>query len=226
MEVFFTNPSSSNFTLFEKKRQATVVIPPQKLLLAKRAFDIIFAALVTLLLLSWIVPIIILIIKVESRGPAFFKQLRTGKDGQSFYCFKFRSMTVNSSADTQQATKGDARITRVGAFLRKTSLDELPQFINVLKGEMSVVGPRPHMLLHTEHYAKTIHNFGERHRVLPGITGLAQVSGLRGETKEADAMVKRVKADIHYLENWSLWLDFKIILSTVKQVVVSSEEAC
>jgi putative colanic acid biosynthesis UDP-glucose lipid carrier transferase len=225
MEVFFTHSSSNNFALFETKQKTAITLPSQKVLLAKRAFDILFAALVTLFLLSWIVPIISLIIKLESRGPAFFKQLRTGKDGQSFYCLKFRSMTVNSSADTQQATKGDSRITRVGAFLRKTSLDELPQFINVLKGEMSVVGPRPHMLLHTEYYAKTIHNFGERHRVLPGITGLAQVSGLRGETKIADAMVKRVKADIHYLENWSLWLDCKIILSTIKQVVVSSEEA-
>lgn len=226
MEVFFTNHSSNDFNLFERKQTAAIVIPSRKVLLSKRAFDILFAALVTVFLLSWVIPLIGLIIKLESRGPAFFKQLRTGKDGHSFYCLKFRSMAVNASSDTQQATKGDLRITRVGAFLRKTSLDELPQFLNVLKGEMSVVGPRPHMLLHTEHYAKTIHNFTERHRVLPGITGLAQVSGLRGETKEADAMVKRVKADIHYLENWSLWLDFKIVLSTVKQVVVSSEEAC
>lgn len=186
--------------------------------LPKRAFDIIFAALVAVFLLSWLVPIIALLIKLESKGPVFFKQLRTGKNGVPFYCFKFRSMRLNSDADSKQASRGDSRITKLGAFLRKTSLDELPQFINVLKGEMSVVGPRPHMIRHTEDYSKYIHNFMDRHLIMPGITGLAQVSGHRGETKEVEAMVKRVNADLHYIENWSFMLDLKIVLMTVLQV--------
>ncbi|HEX8428095.1 exopolysaccharide biosynthesis polyprenyl glycosylphosphotransferase [Hymenobacter sp.] len=188
----------------------------------KRAFDYLFAALVTLLMLSWLIPIIALLIKMESRGPVFFKQLRTGKNGSPFYCLKFRSMRTNADADLKQASRGDNRITKLGAFLRRTSLDELPQFINVLKGEMSVVGPRPHMLRHTEDYSKIIDNFMDRHLVLPGITGLAQVSGHRGETREVEAMAKRVNADIHYLENWSFWLDLKIVLATVFQIFRSN----
>jgi lipopolysaccharide/colanic/teichoic acid biosynthesis glycosyltransferase len=174
-------------------------------------------------MLSWLAPLIALLIKLESKGPAFFKQLRTGKDGRPFYCLKFRSMAPNAAADEQQASRGDHRVTRVGAFLRQTSLDELPQFLNVLRGEMSIVGPRPHMLRHTEYYAGEIHNFMDRHRALPGITGLAQVSGLRGETKELDAMNKRVQADLHYLRTWSFWLDVKIVGRTVAQVVVRNE---
>jgi lipopolysaccharide/colanic/teichoic acid biosynthesis glycosyltransferase len=127
-------------------------------------------------------------------------------------------MRLNTDADFKQACKGDSRITKLGAILRRTSLDELPQFINVLKGEMSVVGPRPHMLKHTEDYSKFIHNFMDRHLILPGITGLAQVSGHRGETKEVEAMAKRVNADIHYLQNWSFLLDMKIVLLTILQV--------
>lgn len=197
--------------------------PWQRHARTKRAFDVVFAALVVTFMLSWLIPLIALLIKLESKGPAFFKQLRTGKDGRPFYCFKFRSMAPNPEADEQQARPGDSRITRVGAFLRKTSLDELPQFFNVLRGEMSVVGPRPHMLRHTEHYAATIHNFMDRHRALPGITGLAQVSGLRGETKEIDHMTQRVQADLHYLQHWSFWLDVKIVGRTVVQVIVRNE---
>lgn len=189
----------------------------------KRTFDYLFAAIVAILVLSWLIPIIALLIKLESRGPVFFKQLRTGKNGAPFYCLKFRSMRINADADSKQAHRGDSRITKVGAFLRKTSLDELPQFINVLKGEMSVVGPRPHMLRHTEDYSKVIDNFMDRHLILPGITGWAQVSGYRGETKETEAMAKRVSADIHYLENWSFWLDLKIVLMTVTQVFRSNK---
>ena len=191
----------------------------------KRAFDIIFSALVVVLLLSWFVPLIALLIKLESRGPAFFKQLRTGKNGKSFYCLKFRSMTVNTEADVEQAIKNDSRVTRLGAFLRKTSIDEFPQFINVLKGEMSIVGPRPHMILHTEKYSRVIHNFMDRHLIMPGITGLAQVSGHRGETKEVETMAKRVNADIHYMHNWSIWLDVRIVLITVKQLFKSDQNA-
>ena len=190
----------------------------RKTFLRKRAFDFVFAGFVVVFLLSWLVPLIALLIKLGSKGPIFFKQLRTGKQGKSFYCLKFRSMTINAESDSKQTSRGDIRVTKLGAILRKTSLDELPQFINVLKGEMSVVGPRPHMLQHTEQYAKIIHNFMDRHLIMPGITGLAQVLGYRGETKELDAMAKRVNADIHYIHNMSWLMDLKIIGLTVKQV--------
>lgn len=193
----------------------------------KRAFDIVFSTLVVVLLLSWFIPLIALIIKLESKGPTFFKQLRTGKNGKPFYCLKFRSMTVNANADLQQASKGDSRITKVGRFLRETSLDELPQFINVLNGEMSVVGPRPHMLRHTQDYSQSIHNFMDRHSIMPGITGLAQVCGYRGETRELESMAKRVNADIQYIYHWSFLLDLKIVLLTIWQIVRNNHDnAC
>ncbi|MGI4740087.1 MAG: exopolysaccharide biosynthesis polyprenyl glycosylphosphotransferase [Janthinobacterium lividum] len=191
----------------------------------KRIFDFFFASLVIVFLLSWLMPLIALVIKLESRGPVLFKQLRTGKNGLPFYCLKFRSMRVNADSDSKQASKGDSRITKFGAFLRKSSLDELPQFFNVLRGEMSVVGPRPHMLSHTEYYSNAIDNFMERHIVMPGITGLAQISGYRGETKEVESMAKRVDADIKYLYNWSFLLDVKIVFLTVTQVFKSNENA-
>lgn len=192
---------------------------------AKRIFDIAFALLVVVLLLSWLIPLVALIIRMESKGPAFFKQLRTGKNNQPFYCFKFRSMHLNDEANNKQASKGDARITRVGAFIRKTNIDELPQFINVLRGEMSIVGPRPHMLKHTEEYSQVVNRFMDRHTVTPGITGLAQVRGFRGETKETIAMAKRVKIDIWYIKNWSFVLDLKIVVMTVIQAVKGHDNA-
>jgi putative colanic acid biosysnthesis UDP-glucose lipid carrier transferase len=191
----------------------------------KRAFDVLFSSLVIVLILSWVVPIIAIIIKFDSKGPVFFKQLRSGKGNKPFYCYKFRSMSVNADSDRNQATKGDLRITRVGAILRKTSLDELPQFFNVLLGEMSVVGPRPHMLKHTQDYSILINNFMVRHFLTPGITGWAQVKGYRGETRETRAMAQRVEADIWYLENWSILLDVKIIFLTIWQVVRGSDNA-
>ena len=181
----------------------------------KRGFDILFSLLVIFLVLSWLTPLLALIIKLDSPGPVFFKQLRSGKENKPFYCFKFRSMKVNGESDFKQACRGDCRITRVGAILRKTSMDELPQFFNVLLGDMSVVGPRPHMLKHTQDYSILINNFMVRHFLTPGITGWAQVSGFRGETKETTAMCKRVEADLWYLENWSLLLDMKIIFLTL-----------
>jgi len=208
-------PNRSAHTAESRVASAPVA---QSLPISKRTFDFVFALLVVLFVLIWLVPLIACFIKLESRGPILFRQLRTGKDGKPFYCFKFRSMFVNDDANTRQASLGDSRITKVGAFLRKTSLDELPQFLNVLRGEMSVVGPRPHMLKHTEDYSKVIHNFMDRHLVMPGITGLAQVSGHRGETKEVEDMVKRFNADIHYLRNWSFQLDLKIVLRTATQV--------
>lgn len=181
----------------------------------KRAFDILFSSAVLLVLGITIFPIVSLAILLTSPGPLFFKQLRSGKNNKSFYCLKFRSMVVNDQADILQATDNDPRITKIGAFIRKTNIDELPQFINVLKGEMSVVGPRPHMLKHTVEYSALIDNYMLRHHAIPGVTGWAQINGYRGETTEEEAMINRVEADIWYLENWSLYLDMKIILHTV-----------
>jgi putative colanic acid biosynthesis UDP-glucose lipid carrier transferase len=191
----------------------------------KRAFDIIFSLLVIIFLLSWIYPIIAIIIKFESKGPVLFKQQRSGRNDQSFCCYKFRSMKLNEASHFAQATRGDDRITRSGKFLRKTSLDELPQFFNVLQGYMSVVGPRPHMLKHTEEYRALIDKFMVRHFAKPGITGWAQVNGLRGETKETEDMERRVEHDIYYVENWSLMWDVRIIFLTIINVIRGEDNA-
>ncbi|NME67665.1 undecaprenyl-phosphate glucose phosphotransferase [Flammeovirga aprica JL-4] len=194
--------------------------------LMKRAFDVVFSFSVIVLLMSWLTPLMTLIIKLESKGPVFFRQKRTGKDGRAFWCYKFRSMAVNSDSDAKQATKGDMRITKVGAFIRKTSIDELPQFFNVFIGNMSVVGPRPHMLRHTEEYSKVVEKFMSRHLVKPGITGLAQARGYRGETENDEyAMKGRVKLDRFYVNNWSLWFDVQIIFDTVMGIVNGDEKA-
>ncbi|MBK7099581.1 MAG: undecaprenyl-phosphate glucose phosphotransferase [Sphingobacteriales bacterium] len=194
--------------------------------LLKRTFDIIFSLGVIIFILSWLLPIIWLIIRLESKGPLFFKQKRSGLDNHVFDCYKFRSMVANNkSSDTQQATINDKRITKVGAFLRKTSLDELPQFFNVLIGNMSVVGPRPHMLAHTDQYRRLLDTYMIRHYVKPGITGLAQISGCRGETKEVAAMQRRVEHDIIYVENWSFLQDLKIIFLTVWNIIRGEENA-
>lgn len=191
----------------------------------KRLFDIIFSTLVIVLLLSWLYPIIAVIIKLNSPGPVLFKQLRSGRDNKSFVCYKFRSMRVNRESDVRQASKDDDRITSIGKFMRRTSIDELPQFFNVLLGEMSVVGPRPHMLRHTEQYSAIIDQFMVRHFLKPGITGWAQVTGLRGETKDPALMAKRVERDIWYLEGWSLMLDIRIIFMTIYSTIKGSDKA-
>jgi Undecaprenyl-phosphate glucose phosphotransferase len=191
----------------------------------KRAFDIVFSVLVISLIFPILFPILAILIKLSSKGPVFFKQLRTGKDNNSFYCYKFRTMRINQDSDKKQACKNDNRITKIGAFMRKTSLDELPQFFNVLQGDMSVVGPRPHMLLHTEEYSKIIDSFMVRHFVKPGITGWAQVNGYRGNTEAPELMAKRVAYDTWYLENWSLWLDITIIFKTVFNIFQGEENA-
>lgn len=191
----------------------------------KRAFDIIFSLFVIVGIFSWLFPLIALAIKLNSRGPVFFRQRRTGQNNTEFVCLKFRTMQVNDDADNKQATRNDSRITKVGAFLRRSSLDELPQFFNVLSGEMSIVGPRPHMLKHTEEYAKVIGKFMARHFVKPGVTGLAQSKGYRGETKNIADMKNRVKLDRFYIENWSFLLDIKIIILTVFELLHSSEKA-
>ncbi len=180
----------------------------------KRVFDIGFSLFVILFVFSWLFPILAILIKTSSPGPIFFVQTRSGRDNEPFKCYKFRSMRVNSDSDSKQATKDDVRKTKVGAFLRRTNLDELPQFFNVILGNMTIVGPRPHMLKHTEEYSKLIDQFMVRHFLKPGITGWAQVNGLRGETKTTEDMLQRVEADVWYLENWSFLLDLKIIFLT------------
>lgn len=191
----------------------------------KRTFDVIFSGFISIVIFSWLFPLIALAIRLDSRGPVFFRQRRTGQNNKEFWCLKFRTMQVNDQSDHQQASKNDSRITRVGSFLRKTSLDELPQFLNVLGGEMSVVGPRPHMLKHTEEYSKVIGKFMARHFVKPGVTGLAQSKGYRGETKSIIDMKNRVTLDRFYIENWSFLLDIKIIIQTVFELLRGSEKA-
>ncbi len=191
----------------------------------KRSFDIVLSLLIIVGILSWLTPLLGLVIKLESKGPVFFKQKRNGLDYKEFYCYKFRSMIPNPLADLHQISKGDERVTRVGRIIRKTSIDELPQFINVLKGEMSVVGPRPHMVSHTHMYAERIDKFMVRHFIKPGITGLAQVSGYRGEVEDDHHIINRVKYDIFYLENWSLFLDIKIVFQTIYNALRGEEKA-
>lgn len=181
----------------------------------KRIFDIVFSLLVIVFIFSWFFPIMAFIIKLSSRGPVFFIQKRTGVNNRTFRCIKFRSMRVNALSDKVQAKAGDKRITGIGNFMRKTNFDELPQFINVLLGQMSVVGPRPHMLSHTEQYSTLIEYYLVRHYVKPGITGWAQVNGFRGETDELWKMEKRVEFDMAYIEEWSFWRDIKIIWMTL-----------
>ena len=196
--------------------------PLNKLL--KRLLDIVFSIL-CLIITALLLPFIVLTIKRQSPGPVFFRQRRTGLDGHEFYCYKFRSMHVNSDADRLQATKDDPRRFAFGDFMRKTNIDELPQFWNVLLGDMSIVGPRPHMLAHTEQYDKLIDKYMVRHFVKPGITGWAQVTGFRGETPELWQMEGRVERDIWYIQHWSFWLDLRIIWMTVKNVFTRDEKA-
>ena len=191
----------------------------------KRSFDILFSSMVIIFLLSWLTPIIAIFIKMESKGPIFFKQSRNGFNYREFDCYKFRSMMPNQDAHLYQATRGDQRVTKIGKFIRKTSIDELPQFFNVLFGDMSIVGPRPHMVSHTNIYAKRIDKFMVRHFVKPGITGLAQISGFRGEIESDKDIIGRVKYDIFYIENWSLLLDIKIIIRTFFNAVKGDEKA-
>lgn len=185
----------------------------------KRLFDIVFSLTFLCTLFPFIYLFVAIVTKITSPGPVFFKQKRNGLNGVEFYCYKFRSMKVNTDADKVQATKDDPRKTKFGNFLRKSSIDELPQFINVLKGDMSIVGPRPHMLKHTEEYSALINKYMVRHFLKPGITGWAQVNGCRGETKELYQMEDRIRKDIWYVENWSFWLDLRIIYMTVRNAV-------
>jgi putative colanic acid biosysnthesis UDP-glucose lipid carrier transferase len=190
----------------------------------KRTFDFIFSSLVIIFILSWLVPILAILIKLESKGPVFFKQGRPGLDEEEFFCYKFRSMKMNQTTE-KEASKNDPRVTKTGRFLRKTSLDELPQFFNVLVGDMSVVGPRPHLWSQNKTYGNRVKKYMVRHYVKPGITGLAQVKGFRGEIETDDDMINRIKLDVFYIENWSFVLDIKIIFQTVINIFKGEEKA-
>ena len=192
--------------------------------LMKRFSDIVLSILF-LIPTALMLPFIAFVVRRQSPGPVFFRQRRTGLDGRDFYCYKFRSMHVNADADRLQATKDDSRKFPFGNFMRKTNIDELPQFWNVLTGDMSIVGPRPHMLSHTEQYEKLIDKYMVRHFVKPGVTGWAQVTGFRGETRELWQMEGRVERDIWYTQHWSLWLDIRIIWMTVKNIFIRDDKA-
>lgn len=207
--------SASNFNNFHVIKPRYEPLQNAYNRLAKRAFDLVFSILVIVFIMSWLYPLLAFLIYKQSKGPILFKQIRTGKKNEPFCCYKFRSMYINAGDESQQAKKEDARITPIGKILRRTSLDEMPQFFNVFIGNMSVVGPRPHMIKHTTDYNDHINNFMVRHFVKPGITGLAQVSGLRGETKKVSDMKRRVSTDIEYVQHWSLVKDIKICFLTV-----------
>lgn len=193
----------------------------------KRTFDIIFSLFIIVFILSWISIILFILVKLESKGPLYYKHKRTGLNYKVFQCYKYRSMLITKEIKGTYVKENDNRVTVIGKFLRKTSIDELPQFINVLIGDMSVVGPRPHMLSFTEDYSKKInkYNFIFRHNVKPGITGLAQIKGYRGEIKRDKDIINRIKYDIFYIENWSLLLDFKIITQTIVNIIKGEDKA-
>ncbi len=191
----------------------------------KRLFDILFSLIIIVFILSWLTPILWVLIKIESKGPLIFRQKREGLNSKEFMCYKFRSMKLNDLSNVASAVKNDSRVTKIGAFIRKTSIDELPQFFNVLLGDMSIVGPRPHIEILSIKYQKEIDDYLKRNIVKPGITGLAQVTGYRGEVKKKADMKNRVRLDIFYIENWSFFLDIKIILKTISNIYKGEEKA-
>ncbi len=208
-----------------EKLQACCPLTHQRNKNIKRTFDVLVSAIIILFLLSWLLPLLALYIKITSGGDVFFKQQRTGLQNRTFTCLKLRTMFPNSSAHLVQATQNDVRITKAGKFLRKYSLDELPQFFNVLMGDMSIVGPRPHMLKHTEEYTAKHQLYNLRHTVKPGITGLSQVMGYRGEIQCPFSLRNRITLDIFYIKKWSLSLDVYIIVKTVKLLLIGDKKA-
>ena len=191
----------------------------------KNIFDIIFASLVCVFLLSWLFPIIALLIYLDSKGDILFVQKRNGLNGVEFDCYKFRTMIDTKYNSIKATERNDPRVTKIGKFLRKTSLDELPQFINVLKGDMSIVGPRPHMISQDHYYRDIINRYNIRHYVKPGITGLSQIKGYRGAIDSDEDMEKRIRTDVYYVRNWSYLLDIQIIYQTIMLVVKGDENA-
>jgi exopolysaccharide biosynthesis polyprenyl glycosylphosphotransferase len=230
VKIIVDPPSSGSILLGEDERTPGLEIPVLALdeprsQLIKRVFDLAGSLLVLLLVLWWLIPLLALLIKLDSRGPVFYLQPRNGRNNKPFKCIKLRSMVAQGNSDFVQATRDDSRITRVGKFLRKSSLDEFPQFFNVLKGDMSLIGPRPHPIKLNEQFMPLIANLMSRHYVKPGITGLAQCMGYRGETKDLGDMENRIRLDRYYIENWSIWLDFKIVILTVVSLIRGSEKA-
>lgn len=223
---FYTKPQNLSFIgdipLLSLRREPLESLFNRML---KRGFDIIFSLLVIIFVISWMFPLLAILIKIESKGPVFFKQRRSGRDNNPYWCYKFRSMRLNAESEYLKASRSDVRITRIGSFIRKTSIDELPQFFNVLIGNMSIVGPRPHMLTQTVNYSNLVDKYMIRHFVKPGITGWAQVNGYRGEIIKYEDLEKRVEHDIWYLENWSFLLDVQVILLTIYYVIIGQKNA-
>lgn len=197
----------------------------KQFLIAKRIFDIVFSLVVIIVLLSWITPVMALLIKLSTRGPVFFRQRRIGRNGVPFYCYKFRTMVLNEEADELPAEHNDERITRVGKFLRRTNLDELPQFFNVLMGDMSVIGPRPHMIADCIRFSFVVSSYSFRHLVRPGITGWAQVNGCHGPTSDYESIIIRYYWDAMYVRKAGLWLDLKIFFGTCKKVLLCAGQS-
>lgn len=223
-EIFSKNLKIDYYEMFPVLSLQKTMLHEPATKIVKRAFDIVFSLIIIFGLLSWLVPLLAILIKLESRGPIFFKQGRPGIDEKEFFCYKFRSMKINMTTE-KEASKNDPRVTKIGKFMRKTSIDEMPQFVNVLLGEMSVVGPRPHLWSQNKAYGNKIKKYMVRHYVKPGITGLAQVRGFRGEIETDDDMINRIKYDVFYIENWSLILDIKIIVQTVVNIFKGEEKA-
>lgn len=223
-QIFSKNLKIDYYELFPVLSLQKTQLHNPTVKIIKRIFDIFFSVFVIILILSWLMPIIAILIKLESKGPIFFKQGRPGLDEEEFFCYKFRSMKVNGNTE-KEASRNDPRVTKLGKFMRKTSIDELPQFLNVLIGEMSVVGPRPHLWSQNKAYATKIKKYMVRHYVKPGITGLAQVKGFRGEIETEDDMINRIKFDVFYIENWSIVMDIKIIVQTVVNIFKGEEKA-
>lgn len=223
-EIFSKNLKIDYYEMFPVLSLKKTILHEPTTKIFKRIFDIIFSLVVIIFVLSWLIPILSILIILESKGPVFFRQGRPGLDEKEFFCYKFRSMQINKTTE-KEASKNDPRVTKMGRFMRKTSLDEMPQFLNVLLGDMSVVGPRPHLWSQNKNYGNRVKKYMMRHYVKPGITGLAQVKGFRGEIETDEDMINRIKYDIFYIENWSLLLDLKIIFLTVVNIFKGEEKA-
>ena len=213
-----TDIASIRYMFYEMHQQSLDHRPASYYYTVKRIMDLTISAIFILLVMSWLTPIIALLIKLTSKGPVFFIQKRTGYMGVEFNCFKFRTMHVNDEADIKQVSINDSRITPIGKFLRITHLDETPQFFNILLGEMSVVGPRPHMLYHTRYYSEVIPYYNLRLEVHPGMTGMAQIKDYIGEISGERELRKRIQWDIYYMKNRSIWLDINILFNTAVSV--------
>jgi putative colanic acid biosynthesis UDP-glucose lipid carrier transferase len=223
-EIFSKKLKINYYEVFPVLSLQKTVLHDPVIKLVKRIFDIVFSLIILVFILSWFVPLLTLLIKLESKGPVFFKQGRPGLDEKEFFCYKFRSMKLNETTE-KEASKNDPRVTKIGRIIRKTSIDELPQFINVFLGDMSVVGPRPHLWSQNKSYGKKINKYMVRHYIKPGITGLAQVKGFRGEIESDEDMRCRIKLDVFYIDNWSLILDIKIIVQTVLNILKGEKKA-